>query len=563
MHRSVVGVGIGLRIELANDLFAADDGLVDFVEVHPENHRDRGGAQATMLSRARERFPVITHGLTMGFATVDPIPSDELRSLKRFLDAIEAPFHSDHFCFARASGRIPHELLPPRFDERTIAVAVESIERMRDAIGRDVAIENVSYYVPRAVDPLAEIDALAELLERADAKLLLDVNNIVVNAHNHGFDPRAYLARVPYDRVVQLHVAGHLVRNDGLRIDTHGSTSDAEVRELLGEVLRKTGPIPLLLERDSDIPSFDVLARELRELRTIYDDATAEAEPGGARDTMVARFTPSVRLDSDPNTNEPETPRELEEAVVAHVLAKPAVSSSAPFNGTPSVQTGLGSGLVAERWSLYRSMVRGRLHDLAQGAFPRCSKTIGEARFDAVFDRYLSDRGPETPIFWRVVLELGELLVDSLDGYERDVARLDLAVFRARQAPYPDTRLSNGPIEPFDFDRPVVLTHAFDAFDADHPVDDANEALARIPAKRRIVVVRKADDSTTILGLNPAAAAFLDRVSIPGTSAKHAALALVAERAIAVDAGFLEGLAAMLAQWIELGFVLGVRDGAE
>lgn len=533
----VTGIGVGLRVELAADLLAAGDGLVDFVEIHPENHRDRGGAQATMLDRAERRFPILTHGLTMGFATAEPIAKSELRALREFLDRVEAPFHSDHFCFARAGRSVPHELLPPRFDDATVELAVGSIERMREAIGRPIAIENVSYYVPRARDPLAEVDALVEILVRADAKLLLDVNNVVVNAHNHGFDPRAYLARIPFDRIAQIHVAGHLVRPDGLRIDTHGQTSDDETRALLAEVLRRTGPVPVLLERDTDVPPFEELVDELLALRGIYE--TAVATPPDPQKT-IELTTRIRRYEGDPSEGEPPSP-----ATLAHAVAHTALARE------PSP---LGRGMVATRWSLYRSMVRGRLSDLVHAALPRTRAAIGDEAFEHAFTSFLDFPGPTEPVFWRVAVEFGATLLATLDGYERDVCRLDLTIWEIRQAPFD----AAPPAEPFDFERPIVLDPAHLAFDADHPIDAADEVVARSVSKRRIVVVRTTDGSATILGLNPSAAEFLDRLRAKPTSAKDAALALVASRGTAIDAGFLDGLATMLAQWIELGFVRGV-----
>jgi hypothetical protein len=123
---------------------------------------------------------------------------------------------------------------------------------------------------------LEEADFVIAVLERADAKLLLDVNNIYVNARNFGFDPKAYIDKIPAGRVVQIHVAGHLVRDDGLRIDTHGEPVPNDVYELLEHALRRIGPVPVLLERDNNIPALDELLTEIDELWTIYERATGE-----------------------------------------------------------------------------------------------------------------------------------------------------------------------------------------------------------------------------------------------------------------------------------------------
>jgi uncharacterized protein (UPF0276 family) len=152
--------------------------------------------------------------------------------------------------------------------------AVDRIRRVADAIGRPVAIENVSaVFEPPGTMPEAEF--LAEIAHRADALLLLDVNNIVVNAHNFGFDPDRYLDIVPLERIAQIHIAGHEVLSDGMRVDTHAEPVGSEAMALLDRVLRRVGPRPVLLERDANIPPLDVVLEEVRAIRRVFDDAVA------------------------------------------------------------------------------------------------------------------------------------------------------------------------------------------------------------------------------------------------------------------------------------------------
>lgn len=536
------GVGLGLRIEFAGELFADENAPVDFLEIHPENYVDRGGAHQTMLERASERFPFVTHGLTMGFGNVEPVARERLASLRGLLDRVSSGLHSDHFCFASSRGRFAHELLPVPFDRETRDIAVDRIRRMRDAIDRPVAIENVSYYVPRARDPLDEIEALSDVLDRADAALLLDVNNVVVNAHNLGFDPRSWLDRVPYDRVAQIHVAGHLIRPDGLRIDTHGSRVDTEVMVLLAEVLRRTGPVPVLLERDSEMPAYDEIVRELRELRSIYDDAMSAREE--RLSSVIESRSHEVRgaLDVEPRAGEPTRLGTLEDAIVDHLLA-PDVGS-------------LGEGLVGERWNLYRRMTRGRLDDMFRAAFPRTRSTLGEAEFDDAIRAFLGDTPPTTPIFWRVGKALGDFVeTRSEEGsLVRDLVRFERATWCVRHAPY----AASAAVRAVDFDGVPELNPARESFDASFAVHEAATEGAPAELPSRIVVFRR-DDKAASLSLNPLARAIFLRFEAGGVSVRDCVAAAAVERNARIDEAFVESLASMLAQWIDLGLLLGVR----
>jgi uncharacterized protein (UPF0276 family) len=265
------GIGLGLRSPLADALFAAAPAALRWLEIHPENYLERGGRYQTLLDTARARFPLLTHGLSMGFGSLAPFDARYLRGLRALCDDLRAPWHSDHLCFSSVDGVYLHDLLPLPFDRESVAVCVDRLHEAQDALGIDVAVEHISYYARPRGSVLAEIEHLSEILERADAKLLLDVNNVYVNAMNHGFDARAFIDRLPLARVVQLHVAGHLVRGDGFRIDTHAEPVCDEVFELFEYTLAKLArPLPVLLERDDNFPDFAELAAEIERLDAIY-----------------------------------------------------------------------------------------------------------------------------------------------------------------------------------------------------------------------------------------------------------------------------------------------------
>jgi uncharacterized protein (UPF0276 family) len=270
----VHGIGLGLRQAIADALFDSELDELRFLEIHPENYVARGGRFSSMLARALPRWPVLTHGLSLGFGAVEPADAPYVQQLKAFLDRIEAPWHSEHLCFSSADGVMLHDLLPLPFRHEVVQTAVARIRELRASLDRPVAVENVSYYAHPGEREMDEADFLNEVLERSDAKLLLDVNNVFVNSRNHGFDAARFLDRLPLERVVQIHIAGHSLRPDGLIIDTHGDAVRDEVYDLLEYALRRIGPVPVLLERDQNFPAFAELADEVRRLDRIYVRAT-------------------------------------------------------------------------------------------------------------------------------------------------------------------------------------------------------------------------------------------------------------------------------------------------
>lgn len=274
----ISGVGLGLRWELLDELLETKPAL-SFVEVSPENYMGRGGYVDDALDRVAERYPILTHGLTMSIGGADPLREDYLRGLRDFIARVKSPWHSDHLCFSTARGVMLHDLLPIAFQEREVGRIADRIKRVQDAIGVPFAIENVSSYMHPGEAEMGEAEFIARVCEAADCGLMLDVNNAYVNATNFGFDVDEWMRTAPLDRVVQMHIAGHdWVDEDGERliIDTHGADVDAPVLALLERVLKMTGPKPVLLERDQRIPPLATLLEEVRALEAIYERATHE-----------------------------------------------------------------------------------------------------------------------------------------------------------------------------------------------------------------------------------------------------------------------------------------------
>lgn len=279
------GIGLGLRATFLDKIAeGAADGKVAFLEISPENFMHRGGRHPARLERVVSRLPVITHGLMMSLGGTDAFDDEYFGTLRGFLDRYDPPWHSDHVCFSSHDGALLHDLLPVPFSTASAKRLAARIMEARDRLERPMAIENISWYMRLGHADQDEPEFLTEVMERADCGMLLDVNNIFVNAQNHGIDPFAWLEHIPLERVWQLHVAGHEVMYDGIVIDTHGATVRVEVHDLLKWVIERTGPKPVLLERDSNIPPLPELLAEVETLQRVYDEALTryEAAPGSA-----------------------------------------------------------------------------------------------------------------------------------------------------------------------------------------------------------------------------------------------------------------------------------------
>ncbi len=269
------GVGLGLRWDFLEELLARPRATLPFVELSPENYLRRGGYYPAALWRARELWPTLTHGLTMSVGGTDPFDDAHFSALKALLDRLGAPFHSEHLCWSGTRDNMLHELLPLPFTDEAVRHVGRRVREAAARLERPVALENVSYYAPLGPPAMTELEFLLASLDESGAPLLLDVNNVYVNSRNHGFEPLDFLAKLPLDRVVELHVAGHEAWDDGLIVDTHGAATPAPVHALLAWVIERAGPLPVVLERDQKVPPLDALLDEVRALTATYDRALA------------------------------------------------------------------------------------------------------------------------------------------------------------------------------------------------------------------------------------------------------------------------------------------------
>jgi uncharacterized protein (UPF0276 family) len=298
----VLGVGLGLRRELAHETFNNAD-KIDWLELVPENYMDLGGMARERLEQANSAFPLVTHGVNLSIGSTDPLSETYLKSLKKLLDTIDAPWFSDHLCFTSIGGHYLHDLLPLPASKEAIQHVVKRIKIVQDYIERPLLLENISYYMNMPGSELTEVQFLSDVLEKADCGLLLDVNNVYVNSINHNFDPYKYLNALPIERTVQMHVAGHS-HGEEMIIDTHGNPVIEPVFELLDYVLARVPVNAVMLERDQNYPEFSEILDELHQIRTIaanYQPRLANLKTGSncAAATETENSSPSSEMTPD------------------------------------------------------------------------------------------------------------------------------------------------------------------------------------------------------------------------------------------------------------------------
>jgi len=264
----VTGAGLGLRRGLLPELLRLDDGIVDFLELAPENWIGVGGRFGRQFRALAERFPLVCHGLSLSIGSPAPLDRQFLKQVREFLDTFDIACYSEHLSYCSDDHGHLYDLMPIPFTEEAVHYVAGRIREVQDFLERRMVIEHVSYYAAPAKQ-ISELEFINAVLAEADCDLLLDVNNIYVNSINFGYDPHEFLAGIDGDRTAYIHVAGHYVEAEDLRVDTHGSSVIDPVWDLLGAAYRRWGVAPTLLERDFNFPPMEDLLGEIRNIRSI------------------------------------------------------------------------------------------------------------------------------------------------------------------------------------------------------------------------------------------------------------------------------------------------------
>lgn len=252
--------GVGYKPQHFSNILA-ETFPVGWLEIHAENYMGAGGRPIAQLRALAERFPLSVHGVGLSIGGEGPLDRDHLGRLRHLCGWLKPASFSEHLAWSTHDAAFLNDLLPLPYTEATLARVAEHIDEVQEALGRRMLLENPSVYLDFAETSIAEIDFLTEVAARTGCGLLLDVNNVFVSSSNHGHDPRAYVAALPLDRVVQFHVAGHTDLGTHI-LDTHIGPVRDPVWRLFGEAHRLIGGASTLLEWDAEIPSFEVTHQE-------------------------------------------------------------------------------------------------------------------------------------------------------------------------------------------------------------------------------------------------------------------------------------------------------------
>lgn len=252
--------GIGLRLPHIQQVIREQPDVAWF-EVHAENFFG-GGANLAALHAIRANYPLSLHGVGMGLGSAEALDPVHLARFAALVRVIEPASVSEHLCWNRHDGECFNDLLPLPYTETSLAWMASQVHAAQEALGRRLLIENLSSYVSFTADVIAEGEFLAELAQRTGCGLLVDVNNLYVNQHNLGRDALAALDAIPPEAVGEIHIAGFEARDDGLWLDTHGEPVSEGVWTLLDAAFSRFGPVPTLLERDTNLPDFSILQGE-------------------------------------------------------------------------------------------------------------------------------------------------------------------------------------------------------------------------------------------------------------------------------------------------------------
>jgi uncharacterized protein len=231
-----------------------------------------GGKPVYHLERVLETYRVVQHGVSLGIGNPEPPDRSYLERLKALARKVGTPWLSDHFCWCGAGAVNLHDLLPLPYTAEAVRVVSERARMIQDFLEVRFALENTSSYLAYTSSSMPEWEFISEIAERADIGLMFDVNNVYVSAYNHGFDPYEFVRKVPHERIVQIHLAGHTNLGKYI-IDTNSGHVIDPVWDLYRETVELSGAVSTLVEWDDEIPELPVLLEEAERARSVRDAA--------------------------------------------------------------------------------------------------------------------------------------------------------------------------------------------------------------------------------------------------------------------------------------------------
>jgi uncharacterized protein (UPF0276 family) len=264
--RELRNTGVGLRGQHVPHILAGQP-AVPWFELLTDNHLAAGGALRFQAEAIAEKYPVALHGVGMSLGSVDPLDMDYVRRVKELAHRLGAVHVSEHIAFAAVGDVNSHDLLPMPWTEESLLHLAERVRRVQHELGERMLLENISTYIEYRDAEFTEAEFLAALCAETECGLLLDINNVYVNAVNHDRDPMEFLDAIPWSTVQEIHLAGHDRRGD-LLIDTHGRHVAEPVLELFANVIHRAPGVPVLLEWDTQLPDWEVLWQEAQRIET-------------------------------------------------------------------------------------------------------------------------------------------------------------------------------------------------------------------------------------------------------------------------------------------------------
>lgn len=268
-----LGFGLGLR-PTHYETIVDTRPEVDWFELVTEDFLVDGGQPLYYLDKIREHYPLVMHGVSLSIGSTDPLNRAYLNRLKQLIARVQPRWVSDHFCWTGIGGENLHGLLPVPYTKEAVEHIAERVIQVQDFLGRQILLENVSSYVDYTVSEMTEWEFITEIANKSDCLLLLDINNVYVNAFNHGFSAEDFIDGVPVNRVQQFHMAGH----DNCKthiVDTHDAPIIDSVWSLYKTAVKRFGTVSTLIERDDNIPNMDEMLEELNRSRLIFDGVKA------------------------------------------------------------------------------------------------------------------------------------------------------------------------------------------------------------------------------------------------------------------------------------------------
>ena len=276
--------GIGLRFQHHQAVVETRPGVA-WLEVHTENYMG-GGTPLRYLDAIRAEYPISCHGVGLSLGSAEGLDRAHLERIRRAVDRVEPALVSEHLSWSIVGGRYLADLLPLPMTEEALDIVCRNVDQTQAYLRRRILVENPSSYLRYRHSTIPEWEFIAAVADRTGCGILCDINNIYVSACNHGWRASTYLAALPPAAIGEIHLAGHTVRQleDGrtLRIDDHGSRVIPEVWALYAEALPRFGPVPTLVEWDTNVPPLDVLLDEAARATALLDGAEEKADHADA-----------------------------------------------------------------------------------------------------------------------------------------------------------------------------------------------------------------------------------------------------------------------------------------